>query len=259
MVKHRCGWLNRALGLVLPLMLAASGWGVEWSGVITVEETLVGPSSVGGSDRVELDDYSRILRDRLQKAQQDMHNAPLTVRRILLDDIGTYEAELERIVLASGKPIQVGTSVFTIKGGRMQVTGDGPRLLVDRAHAQELLYVGGKRETVPLAALPPVRELDHDAQDVVLEGIPAKRFAMRADGKSCTVVLAQGLPNLYAIGLLSSSADDKDSLASNLATLPGLPLVVEYRSDEVTHRWQVISIAPGAVDDAVLSDEVLQR
>jgi hypothetical protein len=241
-----------AVALVLPSLGCAIA--ADWSGVITVEESLVGPSSVGGSDRAELEDYSRLLRDRLQKAQQDVHNAPATLKRILLEDIGTYEAELERIVLASGKPIQVGSSTFTIKGARMQVTGDGPRLLVDRAHGQEVLHVGGKQEIVPLAPVPAMRELDRDAQDVVLDGLPAKKFTIRAEGKTCTVVLAPGLPNPYAIGLLSSLAEEKESIASALATLPGLPLLVEYRSDEVTHRWQVSSLVQGAVDEAAFKD-----
>lgn len=242
--------------LALLLAMLARTQAAEWSGVIRVDESLLGPSTVGGSDRAELEDYSRLLRERLQKAQQDAHNAnaPLTLKRILLEDIGTYEAELERIVLASGKAIQVGTSTFTIKGGHMQVTGDGPRLLVDRTHGQEILYVGGKKEIVPLAPMPAVRELDKDAQDLVLEGIPAKRFVVRAEGKVCTVILAPGLPNPYAIGLLSSLAEEKETITSTLATLPGLPLLVEYRSDEVTHRWQVSSVVAGAVDEAAFKD-----
>jgi len=136
----------------------------------------------------------------------------------------------------------------------MRVTGDGPRLIVDRLRGQELLYIGGRIEPVALAPLPPLREIEKDAQDVQLQGVPAKRFTMRAEGKTLTVVLAAGLPNLYAIGLLGGAPDEKDSIAANLATLPGLPLLVEYRSDEVTHRWQVGIIAPGPVDDAVFGE-----
>jgi hypothetical protein len=248
----RWSWRQRR-ALLLATALGAGG-AADWTGTITVEESLVGPAAVGGSDRVELEDYARLLRDRLQKAQQEVHTAPLTVRRILLEDIGTYQAELERIVIASGKAIQVGTSVFTIKGARMRVTGDGPRLIVDRPRGQELLYVGGRIEPVALAPLPPLREIEKDAQDVQLQGVAGKRFTMRAEGKTLTVVLAPGLPNLYAIGLLSGAPDEKDSIAANLATLPGLPLLVEYRSDEVTHRWQVGIIAPGPVDEAIFGE-----
>jgi hypothetical protein len=251
--RSRRWWWGIRPALLLAIALGAAR-AAEWAGTITVEESLVGPAAVGGSDRVELEDYSRLLRERLQKAQQEVRTAPLTVRRILLEDIGTYQAELERIVIASGKAIQVSTSVFTIKGGRMRVTGDGPRLIVDRARGQELLYIGGRIEPVALAPLPPLREIDKDAQDVQLQGVPAKRFTMRAEGKTLTVVLAPGLPNLYAIGLLGGAPDEKDSIAANLATLPGLPLLVEYRSDEVTHRWQVGIIAPGPVDEAIFGE-----
>jgi hypothetical protein len=248
---------RRYPALQLALLLATvhgASCGAEWTGTITIEESLIGPAAVGGSDRVELEDYSRLLRDRLQKAQQEVHTAPLTVRRVLLEDIGTYQAELERIVIASGKAIQVGTSVFTIKGGRMRVTGDGPRLIVDRPRGQELLYIGGRVEPVALAPLPPLREIEKDAQDVQLQGVVGKRITIRAEGKTLTVVLAPGLPNPYAIGLLGGAPDEKDSISANLATLPGLPLLVEYRSDEVTHRWQVGIIAPGPVDEAIFGE-----
>ena len=252
--SRRCTWWS------LPALVLALACGhcccpaAEWSGTITVDESLIGPAAVGGSDRVELEDYARQLRDRLQKAQQEVLTAPLTVRRILLEDIGTFQAELERIVIASGKAVQVGTSVFTIKGGRMRVTGDGPRLIVDRPRGQERLYVGGRIEPVALAPLPPLRELDKDAPEVQLLGLTARRLTIRAEGKTLTVVLAPGLPNPYAIGLLGGTPDEKDSVAANLATLPGLPLLVEYRSDEVTHRWQVGIIAPGPVDETIFGD-----
>src|SRR5260221_37933 len=173
-----------ALAALLAALLAQLAPGAlraqEWSGTITVVESLVGPAGVGGSDRAELDDYAKLLRERLQKAQQELHTVPPVVALVLREDIGSYQAELERVVLERGEAIKVGTSVFTIKGGRMLISCDGPRLLVDRAANQEVLYVGGRREVVPLAPIPSPAEIDKDAPEATVLGAQARRVTMHA-------------------------------------------------------------------------------
>jgi hypothetical protein len=243
---------------VLAALLALAGLGAlpaqDWSGTITVIESLVGPAGVGGSDRTELDEYAKLLKERLQKAQQELHTVPPVVALALREDIGAYQAELERVVLERGDAIKVGTSVFTIKGERMLISGDGPRLLIDRAANQETLYVGGKREVVPLAPLPAPAELDKSAPEATVLGLQARRLTMRAEGKVCTVLLAPGMPNPYALSLLPAAGGEKDTIPQGLARLPGLPLLVEYKSDVITHRWAVVQLEAKPVPDAFFAE-----
>ncbi len=239
-----------ALALAACAGLAAQ----EWSGVITVEESMVGPANVGGSDRAELDDYARSIKERLQKTQQEMRTVPPVIAQVMREDIGAYQAELERVVLESGEAVKVATSVFSIRGERMLVSGDGPRLLVDRAANQEASFLGGKRETETLAPLPTLVEIDKAAPEVVVNGVTTRRLSLRAEGRTCTVLLAPGLPNPYALGLLPAAAGEKDTIAAALAALPGLPMLVEYKSEEVTHRWAVVKLEAKPIPDAAFSE-----
>lgn len=230
--------------------------GEEWSGTITVEERIVGPSDVGGNDRAELDDYVKQLETRLRKARQEMPTVPPLVARVLRGDIGTYEAELERVALARGGVVVIGSTVFVIRGQTMVVLGNGPRLVIDRERGTAVAASAGKHETVQLAAAPTAHELDKGASEVAVPtlGLTAKRVDLRAEGKKCQVLVVPGLPNPYALGLLQCHAEDKESLALALSTLPGLPVLVEYTDNGVAHRWVVKQIDRRPIDAAVFSD-----
>jgi len=228
----------------------------EWSGTITVEERIVGPSDVGGNDRVELDDYLKQLESRLRKARQELPTVPPLVARILRGDVGTYEAELERVALARGGVVAIGSTAFVIRGQRMVVLGNGPRLIIDREHGTAVAAGAGKHETIQLAAAPTPHEVDKGATEVAVPalGLTAKRVDLKAEGKKCQVLVVLGLPNPYALGLLQYHAEDKESLALALSTLPGLPVLVEYTADGVAHRWVVKQIDRRPVDESVFSE-----
>jgi hypothetical protein len=228
----------------------------EWVGTITVEERIVGPSDVAGNDRAELDDYLKLLESRLRQARQELPTVPPLVARILRGDVGTYEAELERVALARGGVVTIGATAFVIRGQRMVVLGNGPRLIIDREHGTAVAAGAGKRETIQLAPVSTARELDKGAQEVAVPalGLTARRVDLKAEGKKCQVLVVPGLPNPYALGLLQYHAEDKESLALALSTLPGLPVLVEYTADGVAHRWVVNQIDRRPVDESIFSE-----
>ena len=223
----------------------------EWSGTITQVESMVGPSDVAGSDRAELDAYAKLLDQRLQRARADLRAAPQLVARVLRGDIGTYQAELERVALARGGVVAVAQTSFAISGQKLVVIGEGPRLVVDRTLGRAIALDGQRRDDVPLAPLPVPIAIDRSAPEVAVAGTTARRIEIKAEGRKYTVLVVPDLPNPYALGLLPINADDKDSLALALAILPGLPVVVEYAAGGVTHRWEVTSIAAGPVDQGL--------
>lgn len=244
--------VSLALILVLPLLqvpLKASAQ--EWSGTITQVENMVGPADVAGGDRAELDAYARLLDQRLQRARADLRAAPPVVARVLRGDIGTYQAELERVALARGGVVGVAQTTFVVSGLKLVVIGEGPRLVVDRALGRAIALDGQRRDEVPLAPMPTPVAIERTAPDVAVAGTTARRIELKAEGRKYTVLVVPGLPNPYALGLLPINADDKDSLALALAMLPGLPVVVEYAADGVTHRWEVTKIVAGPVDQGL--------
>jgi hypothetical protein len=171
--------------------------------------------------------------------------------QVLRGDIGTYQAELERVALARGGVVAVAQTSFVVSGQKLVVIGEGPRLVVDRTLNRAIALDGQRRDDVPLAPIPPTVALERTAPEVAVAGVTARRIELKAEGRKYTVLVVPDLPNPYALGLLPINADDKDSLALALAMLPGLPVVVEYTSDGVTHRWEVTRIAAGAVDQGL--------
>jgi hypothetical protein len=241
--------------LLLMLLSLVAAAGEEWSGTITVQQTLVGPSNVGGSDRSELDDYAKLVEERLVRARAELVNAPRLVARALRADIGVYQAELERIALARGGVVPIGTTVFVIDRRRAAVFSDLPRLIVDRAADRAVVLGADQPEPVPLAPEPRPIALDRAAPEVPLLGLTTRRIEVRAEGKRFTVLVAPSLPNPYALCLLAASAEDPEGLYAVLATLPGMPMQVEHTTGEVSQRWVVTSIREKVVDPAAFKQE----
>ena len=221
----------------LPLALTPA---VEWSGTITVKQSLIGTAEVVGADKSELDDYTKLLKERLARTQLDLTTASKMVARILRADIGVFTAELERVALAHGGEVVMGTTVFVIDRQRVAVFSDLPRLVVNRATNQALVMGAGKSEDVPLAPLPTPIVIEASAPEVPVLGLPTRRIEVRAEGKKFTVLVAPSLPNPYAISLLNAALEEADSLQVKLASLPGMPMLVEHNNGEVTMRWKVL-------------------
>ena len=223
-----------------------------WSGTMVLVESMAGPAIIGGADKVELNDYAKLLEERLQKARAELRTAPPLVARLLREDVGTFEAELERVALAgggAGGSLVLGSTLYTIRGGRMSVQGrSGVNMLIDRERGTAVVEAGGKHDDLQLSPLPETQELDKSAPEVPWLERSARRVTVRAEGKTCQVLVIPDLPNPYALGL-SAGGDDKDTIPIALAALPGLPALVEYTTGEVTHRWAVTEITAKPVPD----------
>jgi hypothetical protein len=229
---------------------AATG---DWSGTITVQQTMVGPTSVVGPDKSELDDYAKLIEERMARAKGDLATASTVVARTLRADIGVYQAELERIALARGGVVQIGSMTFVIDQQRVAVLSDLPRLVVDRAANTALVMGADAPEPVALAPMPPPLVIEPSAPELPLLGLTTRRIELKAEGKKFTVLVAPSLPNPYALCLLVATTEEPDSLLAVLATVPGMPMQVEHGSGEVTHRWVVTGIREKVVDAAAFA------
>lgn len=228
--------------LLLFFLPLAQTSAVDWSGTITLRRSLIGPVDVVGADKVELEEYTNLLKERLARTQLDLTTATKMVARTLRVDIGVYTAELERVALAHGGVVVIGTTMFVIDRQRVAVLSDLPRLVVDRATNQALVMGAEKPEEVLLAPLPTPIVIDPSAPEVPVLGLPTRRIEVRAEGKKFTVLVAPSLPNPYAMCLLNAALEEADSLHVKLAALPGMPMQVENNSGEVTMRWEVLVV-----------------
>lgn len=233
--------------------LAADPVVSTWSGTITLQQSLIGPSSVVGPDKAELDDYAKLVEERLARARTDLSTASKTVARTLRADIGVYQAELERILLARGGVVVIGTTTFVIDRQRVAVFSELPRLVVDRAAGQALVMGADAPEPITLAPMPVPVPIDPAAPEFPLLGLSTRRVEVKAEGKKFTVLVAPSLPNPYAMCLLMPTLEDPESLLAALATLPGMPMQVEHSTGEVTQRWVVTGIREKVVDQNAFS------
>ena len=251
--------MRAVLILVLGICATVCGAGAahaatsEWSGTITLQQSMVGPTGVVGPDKAELDDYAKLIEERLARAKSDLVNASTVVARGLRADIGVYQAEMERIVLARGGVVPIGTTTFVIDRQRVAVLSDLPRLVVDRAANTALVMGADAPEPVALAPQPPPLVIDASAPELPLLGLTTRRIELKAEGKKFTVLVAPSLPNPYALCLLAATAEEADSLLTVLATVPGMPMQIEHGSGEVTHRWVVTGIREKVVDAAAFA------
>lgn len=225
----------------------------DWSGTISMQQTIVGPASIVVAEKSELDDYTKLIEERLAKARADLVGASRLVTRTLRADIGVYQAELERIALARGGVVVIGSTTFVIDRQRVAVLSDLPRLVVDRAGDQAFVMGADAPEPVQLAPIPAPIVIEASAPEVPLLGLATRRIEVRAEGKKFTVLVAPSLPNPYALCLLTVTQAEADGLLAVLATMPGMPMQVDHVAGEVTHRWIVTGIREKVVDQSAFA------
>ncbi len=231
------------LVLVAIALTSPAQAGEAWSGTIEIVETISGSKPSAGSD-AELKALAKQLEARLTRTRERLRNATPTVARALREDLGHLEAEMEQVALERGGTMQLGHTVYRIAGTRVLSDGDEARVLFDWTTKTALLTIGGKRQPVALKDRPKQRMPDKSEDGKEMLGLPTQRMTVRAGGDDFVVRLAAGLPNPYALTLLSEA----DELQIALAALPGLPMDVESRRGEAVHRYTVLSIEPGAVE-----------
>jgi hypothetical protein len=242
--------------LLLPLLAWARLEAVDataepaWSGMIAVAETINGPDASGG-DQHELEHFAHVIEDRLKQAHAQLEEAPPMVARVIREDIGFYEAELERVVAARGGALTIGRTIYFIKGERMLLIADGARLLIDRAAGEASGMIDGQSTRVKLQLLPTPDGLDDAPAGPPALGYETRRVTRHIKGRAYTIDVAPGLPNPYAIGLIENGQDS--DLVRALAELPGLPMMVSESSNEAARSLTVTGVDRREIADSVVA------
>ncbi len=242
----------RSFALALCLALAAGADGAEpapWSGVITVDETIKGPAVQGG-DQHELEHLALVITDRLHQARSQVMVAPPFVARVLREDMGFYEAELERVAAEGGGAMLIGHVTYFIKGKRMLIDADGATLLIDRGSNAAIGTVDGQPVNTTLQPLTDPEPLEGAKVGETVLGYPTKRAELHINGKSYDVDVAIGLPNPFRLGLMPSDAGD--DLVAALASYDGLPMNVSEKG-AVSRCLTVTGVERQDINDAIFS------
>jgi hypothetical protein len=231
--------------LLVPLVHAADE---PWSGLIVIEETINGPAA-SGSDQRELERFAHVIEDRLKQARGQLEQAPPMIARVIREDIGFYEAELERVVAARGGAFRLGLANYIIKGDRMLLIADSGRMLIDRLAGEAVGQIEGHQTTKKLQPIPEAPPIDDQPSGPDMLGYPTRHLVRRVRGKSYAIDVAPGLPNPYAIGLIEGGQDN--DLVSELAELPGLPMMVSELGGEAVRSLCVVRVDRHEVADLV--------
>jgi hypothetical protein len=236
------------LPVLLVACLGAGAGGSEdaWSGVISVDETIHGPPIQGGDQR-ELEHFAMAIQDRVHQARSELVKASPFMARLIREDIGFYQTELDRILAEKGGDLKVGHTVYFISGERMLVISDGARLLFNRGQVDGV--VDGHLLQTRVQDPPDLDTLDDKPDGETMQGYRTKRVQRHIRDHTYDIDVAVGLPNPYRIGLLDTAQDI--DLMRSLADLPGLPMAISEVSGDVQRSLHVDTVTALKVSDDI--------
>ncbi|MCS6970797.1 MAG: hypothetical protein RMM29_00140 [Planctomycetota bacterium] len=227
----------RWLVLLLGALLVAGDAGQRF---VFVESLATRAASSG--DRAVTERLRAQLSARLSAARRELTTAPPSLAAIIRADIAAFEAELERLALATGGELAVARQTLLIAADRFTLSGDdGVSLIVDRQTGQGY-RIGPGAETLPIALAAPAQPLpaQQGREGPLLLGRPTRRFELSLDGRDFTACIDPELPNAFA--WLLPAGGDASALARALARLPGLPLQITCEHEGLIRRLQCIAI-----------------
>lgn len=238
-----------ALALALPLA-AAEGW----SGVIEITEAL-GGRKPAATEAEELDRLAASTEDRLRMLRTELRTLPPAVARTLRADIGFYQTELERTVLArGGQPFPLAVTRYQVAPGRVLAEFDRGKLLVDRNRNTALLMLDG--ETREVAPAPPPKPADDDlGEGAPVLGVATRRRAALFGGKAHECLVAPDLPNVYALAAVDEGGADSraSDFTAELARQTGLPMTVAFDQGRILLMLSVTRLEAKPIPDAVFT------
>lgn len=219
----------------------------DFAGTISVAETIAGDQS-SGKDQEELSRYAAVVEARLKLATDQLPSAPPMVATTLREDIGFYRAELEKIVVSRGGELILATSSYRISRGRVLLTAQGVMYRIDRnRNTAQALLPDKSVQDLELAPLPAIDASGGEPGPVLL-GLKTQRYTRIFAGKTYIICMAPGMPNVCALALIRGITDNE--LFSGVATLPGMPLLIETQDGSIVRRIVTTDLVAKELPDA---------
>lgn len=219
----------------------------DFAGTITVAETIAGDQS-SGKDQEELSRYASLVEARLKLATEQLPSAPPMVATTLREDIGFYRAELEKIVVSRGGELILATSSYRISRGRVLLTAQGIVYRIDRnRNTAQALLPDKSIQDLELAPLPAIDASNAEPGPLLL-GLKTLRYTRVFAGKTYSIYMAPEMPNVCALALIRGVTDNE--LFSGVATLPGMPLLIETQDGSIVRRIVTTDLVAKELPDA---------
>ena len=219
----------------------------DFAGTISVAETIAGDQA-SGTDQEELSRYAAVIEARLKQATEQLPSAPPMVATTLREDIGFYRAELEKIVVSRGGELILATSSYRISRGRVLLISQGVMYRIDRnRNTAQALLPDKTIQELELAPLPAIDASGAEPGPVLL-GLRTQRFTRVFAGKTYRIYMAPDLPNVCALALIRGVTDNE--LFSGVATLPGMPLLIETQDGSIVRRIVTTELVAKELPDA---------
>ena len=219
----------------------------DFAGTISVAETIAGDQS-SGKDQEELSRYAALVEARLKQATDQLPSAPPVVATTLREDIGFYRAELEKIVVSRGGELILATSSYRISRGRVLLTAQGVMYRIDRnRNTAQALLPDKSVQDLELAPIPAIDAAGGEPGPILL-GLKTQRYTRVFAGKTYIICMAPGMPNVCALALIRGITDNE--LFSGVATLPGMPLLIETQDGSIVRRIVTTDLVSKELPDA---------
>lgn len=223
-------------------LLSALLLGGEGSPTIFVfRDTIAGKPSPT-TDRKLIEDIVALHRERLARARAELPGAIPAIARQIRADIGSLEAELERLAVAGGGTLTVGKRVYTVQPGRITVEEYGTRLEIDPAtgKGRSLSGAGSEPQPIEMASPPTALPVERGVPGPPVLGRATLRFAFSVERRDYVVLVDPTLPNPLAH--LVAREGEAVPLMAELARLPGMPLDISTDSGDVVRRTTCVEM-----------------
>lgn len=205
------------------------------------EETIAGKPSPT-TDRAAIEAIATYHRDRLVRARAELPAALPLIARLIRSDIGSMEAERERLAVVGGGTITIGHRVYVVTATTITVDADGTRIEIDRASGRGTSSggPGTERSQVAMAPPPGPLPLSKGSPGPVILNRQTLSFDITADGRTYTALVDPTLPNPLARLIPLEGEDAQITLA--LARLPGMPLDIAHDSGDFVRRFTCVEV-----------------
>lgn len=229
----------RAAVVLVLLVAAAVVHAADGSVDIVVSETITGSEGQGG-DQAELERIEALESERIRRARAELPRLPPSLARIARQDIGTAQAELERVVVSRGGTVPIGERRFHIAGSTITVEDGSRRLAIDLAARTVTADADGEPQTWKIPSASDQLKIEDGKPGPVVLGRATLKYTFQVDGRDHRALVDPTLPNPYQAW--RQDGTEPDPLVPELARLPGFPLVVEQLSGKVVLRLTAVSI-----------------
>lgn len=209
--------------------------------VFVFDETIAARQGQAG-DPAMVEAIGQYHRERLARARADLPAAPPFLVRTLRADLGSMDAELERLAVVAGGTLRIGRRVVSMSANRviMESPAEGTRVEIDPATGtgMSISTPGSEPAPVQMATPPTPIPADRGKPGPAVLGRATLAFELTADGRAYQALVDPSLPN--ALSWLVPREGEDAAISRELARLPGMPMDISFDNGDFVRRFTCV-------------------